>query len=373
MLAIQKRRLLLRIGLVHLGRRGAGNRVSFELAVNLAQMTDLFAVVSIYAENLTEWEACGLEYIPVETYRTPMGALRAFTDRRVAARIADEIGRRRPDVLLFPMFHTLNAFVQSRLRDVPSVVTVHDPVPHPGLSWRAYRLLEDLSLRRAKRCLVLSEALVSEVQRRGFPPQCINLMPLGPLDYGEVAATASGTGDTPLLLFFGRITAYKGLGVFLEACRRLQTSREFRVRIAGHGNLHPYRRLLSQVRRLDTINRWMSDSEIPGIVNEASAVVLPYTSASQSGVVAVCAAYGLPVVASRTGGIPEQVRNGETGLLVEPGSVRELVEALGQVLDNPPWARRLGLALHQEHQARRNWRVAAQEALGACKQALDRM
>jgi phosphatidylinositol alpha-1,6-mannosyltransferase len=66
-------------------------------------------------------------------------------------------------------------------------------------------------------------------------------------------------------------------------------------------------------------------------------------------------AAGLPVIAGRSGGIPELVRDGETGLLVDPERTGPLVQAIERLLDNPELARRLGGAGRAEVERYYNW------------------
>ncbi len=363
----------MRIGVITLGRRGSGNLFSLQLGQHLSTHAGVFAAISAYAENLAEWQASGLEHFMVKTYRSGLGTLRSFVDRKALARLAQKIRTHHPDVLLFPMFYTLNPLIQRYLRDIPSVVVVHDPVSHPDLRWRVYGILENFSLRQAQRCLLLSRVFIPELQRRGVPAERIDLMVHGPLSYGNMPQASPGqmAGDPPLLLFFGRITAYKGLEVLLQAYRRLRVSRPVRLRIVGAGDLRPYAPLLAGLPDVEVVNRWVQEAEIPGFFCGVSAVVLPYTSASQSGVIATAAAYGLPVVATRIGGIPEQVRDGETGVLVEPGSVEELVVGLEQILDSRIWAAELGGALRREFDEQQSWTVAARQVYASCQRALE--
>jgi glycosyltransferase involved in cell wall biosynthesis len=72
------------------------------------------------------------------------------------------------------------------------------------------------------------------------------------------------------------------------------------------------------------------------------------------------AACGLPVIAARTGGIPDAVREGETGVLVDPGDLGQVEAAVSRVLDDPALASRLGQAGRRAVETFYNWdRVAA--------------
>jgi phosphatidylinositol alpha-1,6-mannosyltransferase len=71
-------------------------------------------------------------------------------------------------------------------------------------------------------------------------------------------------------------------------------------------------------------------------------------------------ACGIPVVAGRTGGIPDAVRQGETGLLVDPASLNDVCGAVRSMLDDPERARRMGQAGRRAVETYYNWdRVAA--------------
>jgi glycosyltransferase involved in cell wall biosynthesis len=256
-------------------------------------------------------------------------------------------------VLLFPMFYTWNPFLQWHLRDIPGVVAVHDPISHPGLADAAYKLLEDLSIRQAERCIVFSRSLgeLSYYQR-----------------YLSQISPRQST-EQPKLLFFGRITAYKGLEVLLQAYQQLIKTHNAQLMVVGEGNLNPYRSLLDGVPQVQLINKWLSEEEIAAIFNQANIVVLPYTAASQSGVLPIAASFGLPVIATRVGGIPEQIEHETTGLLVEPGSVTELVAAIQRLIENPQLARQLGENLQRDYQENKNWDKIAGEFLKVCAMA----
>lgn len=372
----------MRIGIIYLGRRGGGASCNYELATHLAQHHPVLAVLSEYVENLAFWQASGLELLTTATYRSTPGAVMAWLNHIKLHHLASRIRLWKPDVLLYPLFYTLNPFLQLHMRGIPSVVAVHDPQPHPGLRNRIYHFIENLSIHQATRSYVLSEVFRVDVQRRGVPPERIDYVPHADLSYYRQFAPQTAdspmqkTDEVPSLLFFGRITDYKGLEVLLHAYRQVRSGdlsrqpRRVQLLIAGDGDLRAYRHLLEGLPDVEITNRWIEESEIYTFFERATLLVVPYTKASQSGVIAIAAGFGLPVVATNTGGLPEQIHHDVTGILVRPGSVEDLVEAIDGLLDDPVRARVLGQNLREDVLANRNWdRIAAMVA-EVCRKAI---
>jgi glycosyltransferase involved in cell wall biosynthesis len=366
----------MRIGLVYLGRRGAGGPISFELATHLASREPVLAVLSTHLEGLEVWQKSGLELLTTSTYRSTAGAVVAWLNHLQLHHLASHIRAWKPDVLLYPLFYTLNPFLQIHLRGIPSVVAVHDPQPHPGLRDRVYHFIENLSIRQATRCYVLSEAFRIDLQQRGVRPEQIDHVPHADLSYYRRFAPqipvspSQKAGKLPTLLFFGRITPYKGLEVLLQAYRQVCQHRPVRLLIAGDGDLRPYQPLLEGLPEVEIANRWIDEAEIYTFFERATLLVAPYTSASQSGVIAIAAGFSLPVVASNTGGLPEQIHHNVTGILVSPGSVSELAGAIEGLLDDPARARALGQSLQEDTLANRNWDKIAAMVGEVCAKAV---
>jgi glycosyltransferase involved in cell wall biosynthesis len=234
--------------------------------------------------------------------------------------------------------------------------------------------MENRSIRLAKRCLVFSASLVSELARRGVEPANIDVIRLGAFTYGTGESSAApATVETepilPALLFFGRITAYKGLEVLLQAFKQVSEKHSATLLIAGDGDLRPYRQWIEGDENIQVINRWIADVEVASVFQRANLVVLPYTSASQSGVIPIAASFRLPVIATRTGGIPEQIQDGLSGLLVEPGSVEKLSAAIERLLVDPEFRRSLGERLHDNFQNKHNWEQTAALVKAALEKA----
>jgi len=153
----------------------------------------------------------------------------------------------------------------------------------------------------------------------------------------EVAEFASATptdiGDVPVVLFAGRLSEGKGLHDLLDAIARLRDGTTFEVRIAGDGPLAED--LAARVDRegLDDVVTLLGyRDDMPAQMAAADVFVLPSYREGTPRVITEALAAGTPVVSTRIAGIPEQVREGETGYLVDPGDVEALADRLGRLL-----------------------------------------
>ena len=363
----------MRVAVIYLGRRGPGGPIGLELATHLSRKADVFAVVSTQADHYTLWKKTGLDLVSASTFSSDSGALSSLLFQSKLKSLAASIAEKHPDVIVYPMVHPWTPFLQRYLRRIPHVITVHDATPHPGLKHFASSLWERMSARRASRCVVMSAKFVPTMVERGIPAERIDVIPHGIFSfYGtETSAPAISNGTSKSILFFGRITAYKGLEVLLQAFAKVgQRHKDVKLEIVGAGDLKPYSRLLESVPNVHVVNRWVDDAEVAPIFQQATMTVLPYTTASQSGVIPLAATFRVPVIATTVGALPDQIRTGETGLLVSPNSVDELVEAIQALLDRPDLASRLGENLSKTTSETGNWDRIADAYLASCKKAL---
>jgi glycosyltransferase involved in cell wall biosynthesis len=363
----------MRIGLIYLGRRGSGGAHSFEIAQHLSAQTEVISFVSRQSEQFPRWQSSGLDVQAFETFDTGLQAISSLLFDRRIRNLAKAVSEAGPDVLLFPMLHPWNPRVQAFLSTIPQIVMVHDARPHAGPVDRIYAWMENQSIRMASQVVVFSQAMVPFILSRGGEQERTSVVPLPVIHYYQAFPPADSLSALPnptKLLFFGRITSYKGLEVLLHAYRSLDTATRPPLQIVGAGNLAPYREEMKGIEDLQVENRWVSDAEIPRYFTPGTIVVAPYTSASQSGVIEVAAAYGLPVIGSRAGGIPEQIQDGVTGLLVDPGNVEQLRLAMLRLLDEPGFANNLGERLRQVTEIERGWPVTTRRLMEVVHKAL---
>lgn len=354
-----------RVALISLGRRGGGTAYSLQVAKALGQLCQVVSVVSSYAQNIQEWRASRLKILEIPTYASPWQFMASSFNLGMYLRIVSWIRRMRTSVVYYPMLHPWAPILNSLMRDIPKVVTVHDPVMHLGERNRVLDTLQTLSVRQASRVVVLSKAAAELLASRGVDLSKIDVVPHGEFSfYRQVASRHSSAAverSEPRLLFFGRIAPYKGLGVLLEAFEAIRARiPNARLDIVGSGDLGPYRRQLETLgNSVRVVNRWVPDEEVDAYFRVADLVVLPYVDASQSGVVPIAYSYKLPVVASDVGGLAEQVLDGETGRLVPRGDAAGLAAACTELLSDPASRRRMGEAGYRKAMTEWSWRRVA--------------
>ena len=122
------------------------------------------------------------------------------------------------------------------------------------------------------------------------------------------------------LLFFGLIRDYKGLDLLIQAMSSLDDS--YQLLIAGecYGSFEKYEALIAQSsakNRIKTFNRYIDDTQVSIFFSSADLLVLPYKSATQSGVIPVAYHFDLPVLATDVGGLRETLEPSGTGLICQ--------------------------------------------------------
>jgi glycosyltransferase involved in cell wall biosynthesis len=234
-------------------------------------------------------------------------------------------------------------------------LTVHDPTSHPGDTLPNARILQVRRLlrRQASVIFVHSDSLAAEMHDTGDVRGAVEVIP-HPL-HGEVAMEP--VPAAPSMLFFGRISHYKGLDTLLEALPLVwQELPEATLTVAGHGDL-PESPLWDDPR-IDLRFEHVPEAAVPALFAAARCVVLPYRQASQSGVGSQALQYGRASVVTEVGGLPEALAPG-AGRLVPPEDPAALAAALIEVLRTPGLAEEMGEAAAAAGRASTWERVAA--------------
>lgn len=254
-----------------------------------------------------------------------------------------------PSVVLFqwwhPYFGPSYSSIMRRLgrdRHIDQLFLCHNVFPHeiprfPGASWLVKRLISR-AFRRVDGFLVHSAGLSTQVKE--FNPGTIVHRIAHPtydffngLDNGGRTSVRAREEKELRLLFFGKIRAYKGLEVFLQALSRLRGRVDFRATVAGEFYIDelPFKRMVEAEGISDRVvwkDHYIPNEQVGPLFRDTDLVVLPYLDATQSGVVPLAFGFLKPVVVSDVGGLAEVVTEGESGYLVPPGDSQALADAI---------------------------------------------
>jgi len=135
------------------------------------------------------------------------------------------------------------------------------------------------------------------------------------------------------LLFFGFIRDYKGLDVLLEAIAILKSRFKFKLIIAGefYSNEAKYLKLIDKLELKDWVvlhSDFIPQNKVKYYFSACDVVVLPYKSATQSGIVQIANNFNKPMISTNVGGLSEVIKDGETGYLVEKEDPQQLADAI---------------------------------------------
>lgn len=304
--------------------------------------------------------------------------------RQAARLLAGVLDDFRPDVVhLFNLYHQLSPSLLPEItrRGIPLVQTLNDyklicpnyllytegaPCTrclsghyhhairhrclHGSLAWSALAVVE-MTLHKAWQVyekhvntfITPSQFLRTKLLQAGLPASQITHIPYFlNLDEFTVSPCHLATLSRPYLAYFGRLSQEKGLETLLRAMALVS---EAELRMIGDGPLRP--RLASLASDLHLKNLqfegYLAGTALWSAVAQARFTVLPSTWYELFGQAVIeSLAWGVPVIASRTGGIPELIQHQETGLLVTPGAVSEWADAIRFLWHNPQLAHEMG-------------------------------
>ncbi|NLA30355.1 MAG: glycosyltransferase family 4 protein, partial [Methanomicrobiales archaeon] len=234
-----------------------------------------------------------------------------------------------PDVIHFQVNNPILCPLIPLLRKYPLVATFHDIEPHPGedhlmdIGSLLYRLTLFLSRTLTDRIFVHGAALKeSLVENYHVPGRKVHVIPIGEHEVTPFTKFREEglEPDGPRVLFFGRIHSYKGLDCLIQAEPLITREvADARIVIAGTGeDFGRYEEMMAGREAFEVYNYRIPYEEGARLFQQASVVALPYTEASQSGVIPTAYGFKKPVVVTDVGSLPEIVDNGKTGYIVPP-------------------------------------------------------
>lgn len=253
---------------------------------------------------------------------------------------AKQIKEFNPDVLIIgywmPFMAPSLGFVAGKLKKACKVVAVvHNAIPHETKFYD--KPFINYFLKRNDAYIALSQAVKDDLLQ--MKPDAKVMMMEHPvynhfgdvLNRDEELKSLSINPSKKVLLFFGLIREYKGLDVLLHALNEL--TKEYHLIVAGecYGSFDKYQEIITTNNlssRVSLVNEYISDNEVNKYFSAADVCILPYKSATQSGITAVSHHFNLPLIATDVGGLKESVKDGVTGLIVKDNNAASLKDSI---------------------------------------------
>ena len=262
------------------------------------------------------------------------------------------INSKNPDLILFdwwqPFFGMcyngicagLNKTLKKKV-----VFNIHNVVSHEGS--KVDSILTKLGLRNGKKFLTLSNKVAEDIKTySGNAPIFRTELPTHgwyPVDKSKTALEQKQSlgfdKEDIVLLFFGYIRKYKGLDILIESFSDLiKQHNNVKLLVAGEFYDKPefYHNLIDKFDLKDKVkmfNEFIANEEVAKYFRASDAVVLPYRSATQSGIMNIAYGFSKPVIVTDVGGLAEFVEHEKTGIVVPSSAHKDIVDGLNRYLD----------------------------------------
>ncbi len=247
-----------------------------------------------------------------------------------------------PDLLIMrfwmPFFGPSLGYVAGKMKKHTHRIAILDNViPHER---RPFDIpLIRYFLKRTDAYVVMSRSVEKELLR--LKPNARYIFHPHPLydHFGELMETKNARKKLNVdqtkktLLFFGFIREYKGLDLLIDAFGKLDDS--YQLIIAGdcYGSFDKYQKQIDKnpnKERIYNFVRYIPDDEVPLFFSAADACVLPYRSATQSGITSISYHFEIPMLTTDVGGLKEVVKHGITGKIASEVSTENITEIINE-------------------------------------------
>ena len=258
-------------------------------------------------------------------------------------RVGLKVRRERPDVILYkywmpffgPCFGTICAI--ARWRRATRVIAICDNViPHehrPGDT-----VFTKYAFAFTDGYIVMSDSVEKDLQAMVRHPRYVKAAhPVYEIFGAGVpksdARARLGLEGGNVILFFGYVRKYKGLHTLIDAMALVPRELNITLLVVGeyYGDERDYRDHIAAAGVGGVVrvhSDYVPNEKVADYFCASDAVILPYLSATQSGIAQIAYQFGRPVIATDVGGLAEVVIDGVSGIIVEPGQPRLLADAI---------------------------------------------
>lgn len=289
------------------------------------------------------------------------------------AQSARKIKQFQPDVLIMKYWMTFFApslgFISKNLKKTKRICILDNLIPHEKRFFDT--AFNRYFIKHIDGFVVMSDKVLADLL--SMKPDAAYIRIDHPLydHFGAVKTKEDACSSLKLdptkkyVLFFGFIRDYKGLDLLIEAFKLVDPSLELIIAGEVYGSFDKYQELIRSTKlenRIHLFNQYISDSEVSDFFSAADVCVLPYKSATQSGITAISYHFNLPVIATDVGGLKETIKHGETGMIVPEIGVESIAKSINDYFQND--SKRAFFDAIQTFKEENSWKTFAHKMLG---------
>ena len=243
--------------------------------------------------------------------------------------IVRHIQKERFDAIYFESLHTWNLPIMMMSGKVKIFQVIHEVIPHEGDSQvKMINLMNKAVVKFADTIVLRNKKYIQTmIDRYDISPDRVKYLELWRRYPEYIAPVHSGR-----VLFFGRINPYKGVDNLLEIVR-LCPEIQFNVIGRVDPQMQDVVDQLAKEMNVKLNNDYVTDEEMRKAFINCDWVIVPYNSASQSGIIIDAYKYSRPVIAFVVGAISEQVDNHKSGYLVRAGDNKKFADILKKAMN----------------------------------------
>lgn len=299
----------------------------------------LFPGKTQYLDDLDAGETIGAEAL--------VHAFNPFTWKQAARRMMES------DTSVYTYSHWHPFFAASQIQLIKELRRIsprieiagiiHNVLPHerfPMQKWlnrRLYSLTDHNIVLSENSEVQYRELMFGRKPARLFHPVYEEEWPEAPRE--EIRGKLGYRSDEVIVLFYGLVRPYKGLDVLIDALNLINLE-QTRIRPLLVGEFYvDFDSIINRIRKehlpyYEIVNRYVSDEDAARYLYASDVMVLPYRSASQSGVLSNALNFELPVIVSDLAGLTEHVRHGVSGVVIPVGDHVRLAQELCRLIND---------------------------------------
>lgn len=242
--------------------------------------------------------------------------------------VIHRIRREHFDAIYFESLHTWNLPIMMMSGKAKTYQVIHEVIPHEGDSQvKMVDLMNKAVVKFADAIVLRNKTYIQDlIERYGIGAERVRYLELWRRYPSYTQPVHNGHA-----LFFGRINPYKGADNLVEIVR-LCPNIQFDVIGRVDPQMQDVVDQLSKEKNVKLNNNYVTDAEMREAFINSDWAIVPYNSASQSGIIIDAYKYSRPVIAFAVGAIPEQVDNGKSGYLVATGDNQKFAEKLREAM-----------------------------------------